>query len=90
MFLFMMSVQIIRFDRLKEAYESCPEFKETYIALRDGHLPIINGYYLQKKNLFQDIKFCISQTLVHDFLIRKIHVGGLLGHFRRNKTIKRI
>jgi len=46
MFLFVMSVQVTRFDRLKKEYELCLEFKETYIALRDGHLPIINDYYL--------------------------------------------
>jgi hypothetical protein len=27
MFLFMMIVQVTSFDRLKEEYESCPEFK---------------------------------------------------------------
>jgi hypothetical protein len=90
MFLFMMIVQVTSFDRLKEEYESCPEFKETYIALRDGHLLIINGYYLQERYLFQDNKFCISQTLVHYFLIREIHVRGLLGYLGRNKAIKKM
>jgi hypothetical protein len=49
MFLFVMSVQVTRFDRIKKEYELCLEFKETYIALRDGHLRIINDHYLQKK-----------------------------------------
>jgi len=45
--LFVMSVEVTGFERLKEEYESYSEFKEICITLRDENNHIIDGYHLQ-------------------------------------------
>jgi hypothetical protein len=41
----MICVQVTRFQRCKEEYESCIEIREIYTTLRDGHQHV-NDYYL--------------------------------------------
>ena len=83
-----MSVEVTGFERLKEEYESCSEFGEIYLTLKDENHRVINGYHLQDGYLFRDNKLCIPKTSVRDFLIWEIHAGGLSGQFGRNKTIE--
>jgi hypothetical protein len=85
-----MSVEVTGFERLKEEYESCSEFGEIFLTLKDENHHIINGYHLQEGYLFWDNKFCIPKTSMREFLIWEIHVGGLSGYFGRNKTIKEV
>jgi len=85
-----MSVEVTGFERLKEEYESCSEFGEIYLTLKDENHRVINGYHLQDGYLFRDNKLCIPKTSVRDFLIWEIHVRGLSGHFGRNKTIEEV
>jgi len=85
-----MSVEVTGFERLKEEYESCSEFGEIYLTLKDENHRAINGYHLQDGYLFRDNKLCIPKTSVRDFLIWEIHAGGLSGHFGRNKTIEEV
>jgi hypothetical protein len=85
-----MSVKVTGFERLKEEYESCSEFGEIYLTLKDENHRVINGYHLQNGYLFRDNKLCIPKTSMRDFLIWEIHVGGLSGHFGRNKTIEEV
>jgi len=69
-----MNVEVTRFERLKEKYESCPEFREIYMTLRDKNNFIVDGYHIQKGYLFWDNKLCILKTSVREFLILEIHV----------------
>ena len=78
------------FERLKEDYESCLDFGEVYIAIRDEQCPIEDDYYLQDGYLFQANKLCIPQTSMRDFLIWEIHPDGLSGHFGHDKTIEEV
>jgi hypothetical protein len=84
-----MSVEVTGFDRIKEEYESCLEFEEKYLTLKDENHRVINGYHLQDGYLFRDNKLCIPKTFVREFLIWEIHVGGLSGHFGRNQNHRR-
>jgi hypothetical protein len=69
MLLSMMSVEITGFERLKEEYESCPEFEEIYMTLKDKNNRVVNGYHLQEGYLFRDNKLYIPKTSVREFLI---------------------
>jgi len=51
-----MSVEVTGFERLKEEYESCSEFKEVYMTLRDENNHIVDGYHLQEGYVIQDNK----------------------------------
>ncbi|KAG6763953.1 hypothetical protein POTOM_031403 [Populus tomentosa] len=72
-----MSVEVIGFEKLKEEYETCSEFGEIYLTLKDENHRVVNGYHFQDGYLFRDNKLCISKTSVRDFLIWEIHTGDM-------------
>ena len=85
-----MSVKVTGFERLKDDYESCPDFGELYISLSNIPRPILDDYTLQDGYLFKANKLCIPRSSVRDFLVWEIHAGGLAGHFGRDKTIEEV
>ena len=54
-----MSVKVTGFERLKDDYESCPDFEELYTSLSNALWPILDDYTLQDGYLFKDNKLCI-------------------------------
>ena len=44
--LFVMSVKVTGFERLKGDYESCPDFRELYTSLSNAPRPILDDYTL--------------------------------------------
>ena len=87
-FLSIMSVKVTGFERLKDDYESCPDFGELYTSLSNAPRPILDDYTLQDGYLFKANKSYIPWSSVRDFLVWEIHAGGLVGHFGRDKTIE--
>ena len=85
-----MSAKVTGFKRLKDEYESCPDFGELYTSLSNAPRPILDDYTLQDGYLFKANKLCIPQSSVRDFLVWETHAGGLVGHFSRGKTIKEV
>ena len=69
MLLSVMSMEVTEFERLKEEYESCPEFGEIYMTLKDENNRVVDGYHLQEGYLFRDNKLCIPKKFMHEFLI---------------------
>jgi len=69
MLLSVMSMEVIGFERLKEEYESCPEFREIYMTLKDENNRIVDSYHLQEGYFFRDNKLCIPKTFVYEFFI---------------------
>jgi len=82
------SVEVTGFERLKKKYESCSEFREVYMTLRDENIHIINGYHPYEWYLIWDNKLRIPKTPMHEFLIWEIHARGLSEHYRTNKAIE--
>ena len=85
-----MSVKVIGFERLKDDYESCPDFGELYTCLSNAPQPILDDYTLQDGYLFKANKLCIPRSSVRDFLVWEIHVGEFAGHFDLDKTIEEV
>ena len=54
-----MSVKVTGFERLKDDYESCPDFGELYTSLSNASRPILDNYALQDGYLFKANKLCI-------------------------------
>jgi len=49
--LFVMSVEVTGFERLKEKYESCSKFREVYMTLRDENR-VVDSYHLKERYLY--------------------------------------
>ncbi|PKU62236.1 putative mitochondrial protein [Dendrobium catenatum] len=82
-----MTADVIGFERLKEDYPDCPDFKETYSALTTGNERIIGDFMLEDGYLFKSQQLCIPNTSLREFLVWELHAGGLAGHFGQAKTI---
>ena len=89
MILIVMSAEVIGFERLRK-YDSCPDFEEIYVSLRDDSIREMDGFLLQDGYLFRFSKLCIPRTSLRDFLYWEIHAGGLTRHFGQNKTIEAV
>ena len=66
---------MIGLEKIKGTYESCPDFGNIYTVL--------------KNSLTHEIDDCLLQNGYPSHLIElvwELHVGGLVGHFGRNKT----
>jgi len=81
---------VIRFERFREEYDSCPDFREIYITLRDRPTREMDKFLLHDIYLFRFRKLCISRTFLRDFLSWELYAGGLAGHFDQNKTIEAV
>ncbi|XP_022889046.1 uncharacterized protein LOC111404479 [Olea europaea var. sylvestris] len=89
-FLSTMSVKVIRFERLKEEYELCPDFRDIFLDLQNGELDTTDDFRLEEGYLFRSNKLCIPKTPVRDFIVWESHADWLTGHFGRDKTIEEI
>ena len=69
MILVTMSTEVIGFERLREEYDSCPDFEKIYVTLRDGPVREMYDFLLQDGYLFRFRKLCIPHTSLRDFLL---------------------
>ena len=46
------STEVVGFDKIKQKYDSCPEFEEIVVLLKEGLTSEINGFRLQNDYLF--------------------------------------
>uniref|UniRef100_A0A2N9GGF1 RNA-directed DNA polymerase n=1 Tax=Fagus sylvatica TaxID=28930 RepID=A0A2N9GGF1_FAGSY len=63
-----MSVEVTGFERLKEDYDSCPDFGEVYSNLRSTPHPTRDDYFLQNGYLFKANRLCIPRTSIKRLL----------------------
>jgi len=64
-----MSTAVNGFERLKTEYESCPDFHEIYVELKDGTTREVDGFVLHDGYLFIGRKLCILRTSLREFLV---------------------
>ena len=64
-----MSTEVIGFERLREEYDSCPDFRKIYVTLRNGPVREMYGFLLQDGNQFRFCKLCIPRTSLRDSLV---------------------
>jgi hypothetical protein len=63
-----MNVKVIGFERLKDEYDSCPDFKDIFLGLQSGQSDTTDGFRLEAGYLFKTNKLCIPRTSVRDFI----------------------
>ena len=63
------SNEVTGFERIKNDYESCPDFGEVYKRLADGLVREQDDYFLLVGYLFKANQLCIPRTSVRDFII---------------------
>jgi len=62
-----MSVEVLGFERLREEYDSCPDFGKIYVTLRDSSVREMDGFLLRDGYLFRFRKLCIPRTSLREF-----------------------
>jgi len=72
---------VVGFEKIKDTYESCPDFENIFTVLRDSLTHEIDDFRLQNGYLFHSRKLCILHTSLKEFLAWELYVGGLAGHF---------
>ena len=78
-----MSAEVIGFERMRKEYDLCPDFGVT---LRDGSIREMNGFLYYKTVIYSDsVSYAFPIRPSGIFLSWKIHVGGLAGHFSKNR-----
>ena len=61
-----MSTEVVGFEKIKETYESCPDFGNIYTVLRDSLTHEIDGFLLQDGYLFRSRLLCIPRTTLRE------------------------
>jgi hypothetical protein len=69
---------------IKELYATDVDFKDAYENCREGRT--WNKYTLQDGLLYRANKLCVPTSSVRLLFLQEAHEGGLMGHFRVNKT----
>ena len=69
--------EVTDFERIKNDYDSCPDFGEVYRILVDGLVREHDDYFLLDGYLFKANQLCIPRTSVRDFIAWEIHTGGM-------------
>ena len=78
------------FKILRTEYELCPDFHKIYTELKDRITREVDGFILHNGYLFVGRKLCIPRASLREFLVWKLHAGGLSGHFGNEKIIKAV
>ena len=63
------SSEVTGFERIKNDYDSYPDFGEVYKLLVDGLVREQDEYFLLDGYLFKANQLCIPRTSVRDFII---------------------
>ena len=85
--LHIMRVEVVGFNRLKDAYCSCPDFGPVYLELLAGNRRPYVDFVLHDGYLFRGSQLCIPQTSFRGFSVWEMHAKGLAGHLGKDRTI---
>lgn len=64
-----LNIEVTRFEKLKEDYDSCPNFGKLYTSLMSDPSKSLLDYILQDGYFFKGIRLCIIWTSVYDFFV---------------------
>ena len=80
-----LDVQVPSLESLRDLYANDHDFVVPYAHFKEGKG--WEKYHLHDGLLFRANKLCVLESSVHLLLLQASHVGGLMGHFGREKTM---
>jgi len=82
---FKIGTQILGFANIPELYQEEQDFAPTFAKYQHrAH----EGFYVYEGYLFKEEKLCIPQITHKKLLVKESHEGGLISHFRVDKTLE--
>lgn len=81
-----MSIDFLVFERIEDFYATCPDVN---IIFQGDMMATLLGVYIicnQRWLSFRGFELCIPRT-DREFLVWRVHVGGLVGHLDIDKII---
>jgi hypothetical protein len=78
---------VICFEDIKKHYQADLDFGTIYRELSINPRSFNGKYSMMDGFLFQGSKLCLPDTSMRELVILELHLGGLAGHFGRDKTI---
>jgi hypothetical protein len=79
-----LEVRVPGLENMKYLYAADPIFAEPYLKCREGKG--WDKYHLHDGFLFRANKLCVPDSSARLLLLQGSHMGGLMGHFGREKT----
>ena len=83
-FLNQLEVKVPILESIKKLYATNIGFAEPYLKCQEGKG--WDKYHLHDGFLFRANKFCVLDSSIRLLLLQESHMGGLMGHFGREKT----
>ena len=79
-----LELNVIGFEHIKDLYENDPSFATPYAKCLTH--TSWERYYIKNDYLMRANKLCIPESSLRLLLLQEAHGGGLMGHFRCDKT----
>ena len=80
-----LNAKLLRFEHLKELYDSDPDFCDIFCACEKMGK---GDYYRHEGFLFKGSRLCVPQSSIRELLVREALGGGLMGYFGITKTLE--
>ena len=87
MILIIMSAEVIGFERLREEYDSCPDFGKFMSRYRTTLFVKWTVFYYKTVSYSESVSY-VFRARPSEILSWEIHAGGLAVHFGQNKIIE--
>ena len=83
-----LNLDIVGFETLMKLYADDDDFKKVWATcvLKQPS----DDFYIHDGFLMKSGQLCLPHTFLCEKVIRDLHVGGLAGHLRRDKTIESV
>ena len=80
---------MVGFEKIKDTYESCPDFENIYTILSDSLTHEVDDFLIQDGYPFCSRKLCIPRTSLRDFFyFENYTLAGLLDILDETKQLK--
>ncbi|XP_022871488.1 uncharacterized protein LOC111390659 [Olea europaea var. sylvestris] len=79
-----LSAKLLGLEHIKSMYKNDIDFSNIYNSC--AKIPV-DKFYRHERYLFREDRLCISNYSMRESLVREAHSGGLMRHFRIQKTL---